>query len=55
MSFTRVEQDGVEFYTLTSNGASGMSIAGLARLCDVNYFIIRYLLQRTHGSKVTLK
>jgi hypothetical protein len=36
MSFTRVEQDGVEFYTLKSNGASGMSISGLARLCDVN-------------------
>jgi hypothetical protein len=36
MSFTRVEQDGVEFYTLKSNGASGMSIAALARLCGVN-------------------
>jgi hypothetical protein len=55
MSFTRVEQDGVEFYTLTSNGASGMSIAGLARLCDVNHSAIRQLLQRIPGSKVTSK
>jgi hypothetical protein len=36
MSFTRVEQDGIEFYTLKANGASGMSIAALARLCNIN-------------------
>jgi hypothetical protein len=36
MSFTRVVEDGVEFYTLKSNGASGMSIIGLSRLCDIN-------------------
>jgi hypothetical protein len=55
MSFTRVEQDGVEFYTLKSNGASGMSIAGLARLCGVHHSAIRQLLQRIHSSKVTSK
>jgi hypothetical protein len=36
MSFTRVVEDGVEFYTLKSNGASGMSIVGLSRLCDIH-------------------
>jgi hypothetical protein len=36
MSFARVEQDGVEFYTLKSNGESGMSMSGLARLCGVS-------------------
>jgi hypothetical protein len=44
MSFTRVEQNGVEFYTLKSNGASGMSISGLARLCDVSDTTISRLL-----------
>jgi hypothetical protein len=51
MSFTRVEQDGVEFYTLKSNGASGMSIAALARLCGVEHNSIRDLLKRIHGNK----
>jgi hypothetical protein len=55
MSFTRVDKDGVEFYTLTKNGASGMSIAGLARLCGVHHSAIRQLLQRTHSSKTRSK
>jgi hypothetical protein len=45
MSFTRVEQNGVEFYTLKSNGASGMSISGLARLCNVSDTTISRLLK----------
>ncbi len=45
MSFARVEQDGIEFYTLKSNGASGMSISGLARLCDVSDTTISRLLE----------
>ncbi len=55
MSFTRVEQDGVEFYTLKSNGASGMSIAALARLCGVERESIRKVLKRLHGTKTTSK
>jgi hypothetical protein len=51
MSFTRVEQDGLEFYTLKANGASGMSIAALARLCGVEHNSIRDLLKRIHGNK----
>jgi hypothetical protein len=51
MSFTRVEQDGLEFYTLKANGASGMSIAALARLCGVEHNSIREVLKRIHGKK----
>jgi hypothetical protein len=51
MSFARVERDGVEFYTLHSNGASGMSIAALARLCGVERESIRKVLKRLHGTK----
>jgi hypothetical protein len=35
MSFTRVIQDGVEFFTVTATGASYLSESGLARLCDI--------------------
>jgi hypothetical protein len=45
MSFTRVEQNGVEFYTLKATGESGMSIRGLARLCGVNNKTIADLLK----------
>jgi hypothetical protein len=55
MSFTRVEQDGLEFYTLKANGASGMSIAALARLCGVERESIRKVLKRLHGTKTTSK
>jgi hypothetical protein len=55
MSFTRVEEDGIEFYTMHKTGLGGMSIAGLARLCGVHHSAIRQLLQRTHGSKVASK
>jgi hypothetical protein len=55
MSFTRVEQDGLEFYTLKANGTSGMSIAALARLCGVEHNSIREVLKRIHGKKTTSK
>jgi hypothetical protein len=55
MSFTRVEQNGLEFYTLKANGASGMSIAALARLCGVERESIRKVLKRLHGTKTTSK
>jgi hypothetical protein len=46
MSILRVEQDGVEFFTLTETGESGMSISGLARLCGVSETSIRSFLKR---------
>jgi hypothetical protein len=45
MSFTRVVEDGVEFYTRKSDGASGMSIIGLSRLCKVKDTTISRLLR----------
>jgi hypothetical protein len=51
MSFTRVEQDGIEFYTLKT-GVSGMSISGLARLCGIDRRAISRLLKRIHGTKI---
>ena len=35
MNITRVERDGVEFFTLDATGESGMSESGIARLCGV--------------------
>jgi hypothetical protein len=35
MNITRVERDGVEFFTIDATGESGMSESGLARLCGV--------------------
>ena len=35
MNITRVERDGVEFFTIDDTGGSGMSESGLARLCGV--------------------
>jgi hypothetical protein len=52
MSFTRVVEDGVEFYTLKSNGASGMSIIGLARICRVDDKSIAYHLEQIARNKV---
>ena len=36
MNITRVERDGVEFFTIDATGESGMSESGLARLCGVS-------------------
>lgn len=35
MNITRVERDGVEFFTIDETGESGMSESGLACLCGV--------------------
>ena len=35
MNITRVERDGVEFFTIDETGESGMSESGIARLCGV--------------------
>ena len=35
MNITRVERDGVEFFTIDETGESGMSESGLGRLCGV--------------------
>lgn len=39
----RTEQDGIEFYTLASNGECGMSQSGLARFCGVGQSAISKL------------
>ncbi|NKB16929.1 MAG: hypothetical protein HC770_00405 [Pseudanabaena sp. CRU_2_10] len=45
MNITRVERDGVEFFTINATGESGMSESGLARLCGVTHQAINKLLQ----------
>ena len=35
MNITRVERDGVEFFTIEETGESGMSESGIARLCGI--------------------
>ncbi|NKB17286.1 MAG: hypothetical protein HC770_02850, partial [Pseudanabaena sp. CRU_2_10] len=45
MNITRVERDGVEFFTINATGESGMSESGLARLCGVTQQAISKLLQ----------
>ena len=48
----RVVEDGVEFFTVTETGESGMSQSGLARLCGVDEGAVRKLLKlvRTRSS-----
>ena len=41
----RVEEDGVEFFTVAATGESGMSQSGLARLCGVDEGAVRKLLK----------
>ena len=45
MNITRVERDGVEFFTIDATGESGMSESGLARLCGVAPQTVNELLQ----------
>jgi hypothetical protein len=47
MNITRVERDGVEFFTIDATGESGMSESGLARLCGVTHQAINKLLQKS--------
>jgi hypothetical protein len=51
MSFTRVIQDGVEFYTLNATGKCGVSESGVARLCGVSHQAITKLLNRVVATK----
>lgn len=44
MNIIRLEQDGVEFFTIESTGESGMSQTGLAKLCGVTQPTISKLL-----------
>jgi hypothetical protein len=52
MNITRVERDGVEFFTIDATGESGMSESGLARLCGVTHQGISHLLQDLAANKV---
>jgi hypothetical protein len=45
MNITRVERDGVEFFTIDETGESGMSESGLARLCGVNRVSVNKLIR----------
>jgi hypothetical protein len=47
MNITRVERDGVEFFTIDATGESGMSESGLARLCGVAQQSINRLLHKS--------
>jgi hypothetical protein len=51
MTITRVVQDGVEFFTITETGESGISESGVARLCDVSQQAISKLLDRLVTTK----
>jgi len=45
MNITRVERDGVEFFTIDATGESGMSESGLARICGVTKQSINVFLR----------
>ena len=47
MTITRVERDGVEFFTVDDTGESGMSESGLARLCGVSPVAIHKFISST--------
>jgi hypothetical protein len=47
MNITRVERDGVEFFTIDETGESGMSESGLARLCGVSPVSIHKFISNT--------
>ena len=51
MNITRVERDGVEFFTIDATGESGMSEAGLARLCCVSRQAVMKVLRETGVTK----
>jgi hypothetical protein len=51
MNITRVERDGVEFFTIDATGESGMSEAGLARLCGVTRQAVIKVLRDTGVTK----
>jgi hypothetical protein len=45
MNITRVERDGVEFFTIDETGESGMSEAGLSRLCGVTAMAVNKFIR----------
>lgn len=45
MNITRVERDGVEFFTIDETGESGMSESGLAVLCGVSHQSVNKVLR----------
>jgi len=45
MNITRVERDGVEFFTIDETGESGMSESGLALLCGVSHQAVNKVLR----------
>jgi hypothetical protein len=47
MNITRVERDGVEFFTIDDTGESGMSETGLARLCGVTRMAVNKKLRES--------
>jgi hypothetical protein len=47
MNITRVERDGVEFFTIDETGESGMSESGLARLCGVSPVSVHKFISNT--------
>jgi hypothetical protein len=54
MNITRVERDGVEFFTIDATGESGMSESGLARLCGVSRQAVSLVLRDMVASKTDL-
>jgi hypothetical protein len=51
MSFTRVEQNGVEFFSETATGIGKISETGLARLCGITQQSMSERLQQTSTGK----
>jgi hypothetical protein len=51
MSILRVEQDGIEFFTVTETGESKISETGTARLCGVSQQAVYKLIQRAITTK----
>jgi hypothetical protein len=45
MNITRVERDGVEFFTIDETGESGMSESGLAILCGVSHQAVNKVIR----------
>ena len=58
MNITRVERDGVEFFTIDETGESGMSESGLARLCGVTRVAVNKVVRMflaTYNSEKSLE
>ena len=51
MNITRVERDGVEFFTIDATGESGMSESGLAQICGVTRQAVSLVLRDLMASK----